>query len=274
MQKKVGYDFPGLSLGIASEPANSQKTFHRHLHETYEILYVVHGRGRYIIEGNAYEMRSGSLIFVSPYTYHSVELDPAVPYERCVINFEPSMSSEVSKLLKSFDMMEGSLFYTAASVTASLPPVFEKIGQIESLPKEHHEAYARLILMEILILLSTADTAKAEECEVLGARVIKYLNRCFEIEKDMSLDRIARRFFVSKYYLCRAFKQHNGISVHGYLTQKRVMYARQLMEAGETASGAAYRVGFGDYSAFYRACVKVTGRSPLAIQKKGDAEDA
>lgn len=273
MQKTVSFKFSGLALGTISDPAPSPKSFHRHMHDTYEILYVMHGRGRYIIEGNTYEMRSGSLILVSPYVYHSVEIDPAVPYERCVINFDPSHLPEVAKTLESFDMQEGSLFYTAASVTAALPPVFEKIGQLSSLPSEHHAAYAKLILEEILILLSTADTSKAEECEVLGARVIKYLNRRFEIEKNLSLDAIAGHFFVSKYYLCRAFKKHNGISVHGYLTQKRVMYARQLMEAGETASGAAYRVGFGDYSAFYRAYKKVMGRSPIAEPRKEEAED-
>ncbi len=268
MQKNVHYAFPGLSLGVISDPAESPKAFHQHLHDTYEILFVVHGRGRYIIEGNTYEMRPGSLILVSPYIYHSVEIDSSVPYERCVINFEPSLLPDASKTLESFDLREGSLFYTAASVTAALPPVFEKIGRMASLPKAHHAAYARLILSEILILLSSADTAKAEESEALGARVIRYLNSHIEIEKDMSLDTVARHFFVSKYYLCRAFKKHNGISIHGYLTQKRVMYAKQLIEAGETAAGAAYRVGFGDYSTFYRACLKVTGRAPLELLRR------
>jgi AraC-like DNA-binding protein len=43
-----------------------------------------------------------------------------------------------------------------------------------------------------------------------------------------------------------------------------VLYAKQLIESGETASSAAYKVGFGDYSSFYRAYVKVIGRSPTA----------
>ena len=273
MHKNVGYNFPGISLGRISDPADSPKSFHRHLHDTYEILYVVHGRGRYIIEGNTYEMRPGSLILVSPYIYHSVEIDSSVPYERYVINFEPSLLPDVEKTMEAFDLQSGSLFYTAASVTSALPSVFEKIVSLSALPKAHHAAYARLILAEILILLSAADTAKAEESEALGARVIRYLNSHIEIEKDMSLDTVARHFFVSKYYLCRAFKKHNGISIHEYLTQKRVMYAKQLIEAGETASGAAYRVGFGDYSTFYRACLKVMGCSPLEIQKTGETAD-
>lgn len=271
MLKPCGYHFPSMTLGYASDPTPSPENFHRHLHDTYEILYVAGGRGRYIIEGNTYAMRSGTLILVSPYTYHSVEIDPGVPYARFIINFSPSAMPEIAKIMEEFDLCEGGLFYTAASLSPSLSSVFEKLEVLATLPKSHHATYAQLILSEILILLSTADTTKAEESEALGARVIKYLNT--HIEKDMSLDKIAGHFFVSKYYLCRAFKRHNGISIHGYLTQKRVMYAKQLMESGETASGAAYRVGFGDYSAFYRACLKVTGHSPLAIQKKGDRAD-
>ena len=93
---------------------------------------------------------------------------------------------------------------------------------------------------------------------------VKYLNE--HIDRDVSLDKLAKKFYVSKYYLCRAFKKHNGISVHGYINQKRVMYAKQLIESGETASAAAYRVGFGDYSAFYRAYVKIVGRAPTSQQ--------
>ena len=95
--------------------------------------------------------------------------------------------------------------------------------------------------------------------------LVRYLNE--NAERDISLDRLARRFFVSKYHLCRAFKKHNGISVHGYINRKRVMYAKQLIESGETASRAAYQVGFGDYSAFYRAYVKIVGKSPTSSEK-------
>jgi len=73
---------------------------------------------------------------------------------------------------------------------------------------------------------------------------------------------LAHRFFVSKYYLCRAFKRQSGSSIHNYINLKRVLYAKRLIESGETASHAAYMVGFGDYSAFYRAYMKHIGSSP------------
>ena len=46
------------------------------------------------------------------------------------------------------------------------------------------------------------------------------------------------------------------------------MYAKELIEAGETASSAAYRVGFGDYSSFYRAYVKIVGEPPTTPKKR------
>jgi AraC-like DNA-binding protein len=96
--------------------------------------------------------------------------------------------------------------------------------------------------------------------------VMKYINS--NITRELNLDKLSRYFFVSKFYLCRAFKQKNGITVHNYIIEKRVMYAKELIEAGETASSAAYRVGFGDYSSFYRAYVKIVGEPPTTPKKR------
>jgi AraC-like DNA-binding protein len=153
----------------------------------------------------------------------------------------------------------------------TLISAFERYAVAASLSDEEREAYMRILLSEIVLLLSVSrgDKISADDGE-LGAKVIRYLND--NITANITLDKLAKRFFVSKYYLCRAFKKHNGISIHGYVNQKRVMYAKQLMEEGETASGAAYRVGFGDYSAFYRAYIKVIGTSPVAEQNRKERQ--
>ena len=91
--------------------------------------------------------------------------------------------------------------------------------------------------------------------------MIKYIGEY--ITRDLTLDFLSKRFLVSKYYICRAFKKHNGISVHGYIVQKRIMLAKQLIESGIGAAVAAKQVGFCDYSAFYRAFVRIIGRPPF-----------
>ena len=113
-----------------------------------------------------------------------------------------------------------------------------------------------------MLLSSARKELISHNDEELGAKVARYINE--HIEENILLDEVARRFFISKYYLCRLFKKYSGVSVHAYITQKRVLYAKQLIESGQTASGAAYKVGFGDYSAFYRAYVKQIGKPPTA----------
>ena len=240
----------------------------RHCHDRYEILYIAEGSGKYIVEGAEYPVRARTLMIFPPLVYHCVSVDVGTVYERSVLHFdEKDVECLGKEIIDAFNGAEdgAGVFYSAESISDSVTSIFEKLEASESLPEYERCIFMRLLTSELLLLLSVAKKEKGlfDEGE-LGARVIKYLNE--HIDKDISLDKLAKRFFVSKYYLCRAFKKHNGISVHGYINQKRVMYAKQLIESGETASGAAYRVGFGDYSAFYRAYVKLVGRSPMALE--------
>lgn len=250
-----------------------EKLDERHCHVEYEILYVLEGNGKYVIEGEEYPIKPRTVLFAPPFSYHSVKLLPDVPYERFVLQFSASdLTQETQAFLNAIDnSLEGvGGYYAADSISPSILSLFERFEYTENLPERERKEYRRLLTSEIVLILSVAARENIQHDEKeLGARVIKYLNE--HIEKDVSLDKLAKRFFVSKYYLCRAFKKHNGISVHGYVNQKRVMYAKQLIESGETASSAAYRVGFGDYSAFYRAYVKIIGKSPT-FHERGGAE--
>ncbi len=248
---------------FAKTPENLDK---QHCHDEYEILYVTEGKGKYVIEGAEYPIRPRTVLFAPPFSYHSIKLEQNVPYERYVLQFSVSdITPETQAFLSTFNKsLDGvGCYYAADALSPAIMPLFERFDYADNLPERERIEYIRLLTSEIVLLMSVAtrESIPRDEGE-LGARVIKYLNE--HIERDLSLDKLAKHFFVSKYYLCRAFKKHNGISVHGYINQKRVMYAKQLIEAGETASGAAYRVGFGDYSAFYRAYVKLLGKSPTS----------
>ena len=266
MVKKISYSVDNFdfSYNIDKQPPQSLDT--RHCHDNYEILYVLDGCGRFLIEGTTFDINPRTLLLIKPFEYHSIQIDDTCAYERYVIHFsENNLASEALNLFRSIlNGVEGSgRFYSAPTLSDKVLPVIERFDAAEGLPENEKSLYVKALLSELMVFLSISSGEKIEINEgELGARVIRYLNE--NITKDLSLDRIARRFFVSKYYLCRAFKKHNGVSVHGYINHKRVMYAKQLIEQGETASGAAYKVGFGDYSAFYRAYIKVIGKSPTA----------
>lgn len=249
-----------------SVSTTKENDINQHCHDGYEILYVIDGSGKYVIEGAEYTIKPRTVLFAPPFSYHSLQLDIDSQYERYVLQFfvsdlTPAAQDFLTSLNKSLEGV--GCYYAADALSPSIFSIFERFESADVLPEKERKEFRKLLTSEIVLLLSVAtrESIPRDEGE-LGARVIKYLNE--HISKDLSLDKLAKRFFVSKYYLCRAFKSHNGISIHGYINQKRVMYAKQLIESGETASAAAYRVGFGDYSAFYRAYIKLIGRSPTS----------
>ncbi len=266
MNGNFSAEMNGLSFTHRTDIRPPESLVRTHCHDNYEILFVCSGEGRYVVEGSSYPINPGTLMVIRPFQYHYVQLSTESSYERFVINFSESHLVDdalrlIGSLMQSIDA--SGRFYAAGTLADGVASTFERFETALALPLSERNAYARLLLSELVVLLSVSGGQQMANDEgELGARVIKYLNE--NIDRNISLDKLAKRFFVSKYYLCRAFKKHNGISVHGYINQKRVAYAKQLIDSGETASGAAYRVGFGDYSAFYRAYVKIVGKAPTA----------
>ena len=266
MDNAFSLDINGMKVSHRRHTSPPEQLNNSHCHETFEILYVTEGSGSFVVEGEEYPVHSGCLFLIRPYKYHFVNIDREKPYERFVLHFsQNALPSSLRHLFLPVDDKKNELctYFPASSVPCTILTNLERLDVVNTLSKEKQELYLSLLISEVIVLLSDAHIEReVPHNSELGARVIRYLND--HIEEDISLDDIARHFFVSKFYLCRAFKKHNGISIHGYITQKRVMLAKKLMESGESASGAAYHVGFGDYSAFYRAYIKILGTSPVS----------
>ncbi len=248
--------------------------FGRHCHRHYEIIYVVQGAGKYVVEGERYELKPDTLMFFRPGEFHYVDIRRENLYERYVFHFFTDDLPEIAGAMARLEEKpfgEGN-FYEAQDFPVPVLPVFEKFSLLGGLPEVEAGVMARLLLAELLVLLSVSSPVKRVRGkeEPLGARVIRYLNG--HIAEPLSLEVLSKNFYVSKYYLCRAFKEHNGISILGYLNGKRVMLARQMIESGEVAAMAAERVGFGDYSTFYRAYRKAYGAAPTQNRQRGEAE--
>ena len=88
----------------------------------------------------------------------------------------------------------------------------------------------------------------------------KFYNENFR--KELTVDALAERVFLSRYHFMRLFKAQTGSTVHAYIRQKRLMNAARLIREGVSAGKAAFESGFADYSAFHRAFRESFGTSP------------
>ena len=102
-------------------------------------------------------------------------------------------------------------------------------------------------------------TGRSDEKGILSA-VISYIGT--HLDEDLSLDSIAGKFSLSKYYLSHIFHDTIGISLHQYITKKRLETITELLLSGENVTSIYTQYGFRDYSAFYRAFTKEYGISP------------
>jgi AraC-like DNA-binding protein len=242
--------------------------FRSHVHAGYEIIYVFSGDVEFYLEGYKYPFLSESLFLTPPDAFHGWKpLSPRL-YHRVSIVFMPELfdRAEQSLFLKLFNT--GSRFFpntSSRNIIFYITALLECKDMEQSLQKIALKSRLVSLLSEITRLHSTqAIEPASNDKRIMG--VLKYLGE--HLREELSLENIARRFNISKNYLNLLFRQATGTTVNHYIRAKRLGLARQEILNGSDAQEAAYKVGFNDYSNFYRAYKAFYGSMPSAPGKK------
>lgn len=251
--------------------------FERHCHDGFELIYVVRGYGKYIVEGAEYPLAPNTVLLLRPYEYHYVCPQNDCVYERYVIHFSQEMileSVRALSIVQASHKKTMGMYFPQETIDARIRGQFEildlkVLDSTDSSGKlaPREDSLLRTMINQILIYLSylQADQPQKEENEWVR-EVIYYLNE--NLSREISLEETARHFFVSKYHLCHVFRKYTGISVFSYVNAKRIALAEQLLAEGVAATEVADRIGYRDYSVFYRAYRKSTGKSPSASKAR------
>ncbi len=76
------------------------------------------------------------------------------------------------------------------------------------------------------------------------------------------MEELAGLVHMSKYYFLRRFKELTGVTVHVFVTNKRLIRACELLREGKSITQVYQAVGFSDYSSFLRNFKSTFGVSP------------
>lgn len=85
--------------------------------------------------------------------------------------------------------------------------------------------------------------------------------------QKITLAETARRFLVSESTINQLFRKRMKVSFYHYVTQRRLIAAKTLLLSATPAEQICTRVGFGDYSTFYRAFKQEYGISPAEYRR-------
>lgn len=242
-----------------------------HYHEFNKILLLVSGAGSYVVDGQRYSIQPGDAVLIGSGCVHRPEFDPGTIYERIILYVSPEFLQRQSvvdcDLTECFSGKWG-------HVLRADPPEQKKILALAlSLEKElSGNDYGREILsnsqlLRLLVQISrglrgkdTAHTALMAPKNDRILALIRYINA--HIAEDISIDTLAEQVYLSKYHMMRLFRRETGITVHDYLTQRRLLLARDHIRSGMSATDACYRSGWRSYSSFTRAYAKQFGTTP------------
>ena len=102
------------------------------------------------------------------------------------------------------------------------------------------------------IFREASGTSRGKEGQV--QEIIRYINQ--NLSAPLTLEGLARTFYMSKNHLTAVFKRATGTTVARYILYKRMAIVRKELAMGVPAAEAASRAGFGDYSRFFQGIQK------------------
>lgn len=230
---------------------------HRHRHDA-ELGFVVAGTGRYASGDRAFTLGPGRLFFVPPGVPHG-----SSGVERrfhCWMLSVPFARLDAVTVVKS-----------AANVVARIPPAeARRLGRMLcDLAAEPDDAVfdagAEYVAASALASLGRASS---EDVSIPIHPAVERATRLIEAESGnvpgLSLDALARRSGVSRSSLTAAFRKHHGMSIVAFRNRERLHRFLELYASRPDlgVTGAAFEVGFGSYSQFYRTFYEVVGCTP------------
>lgn len=248
-----------------------------HHHDFYEVDFLVSGDVTYVIESRVYHLQPGQMLIINPRELHQVYIrSDAAPYERYMLWIAPQLLQKLSlphtDLCRCFDMSRpnySNLLLLPPQQRKLIPAMMDSLLREQSQPGFGSELLQKNLLTELMIhinrLAELSDAAAQPGEETAVAKVIDYIN--LHYHEPLTLEKLAERFFVSKYHLSHEFTRQMGTGIYQYIQKKRLLIARQLMAEGQKPMEVYSQCGFRDYPAFFRAFRKVYGLSPREFVK-------
>ena len=98
--------------------------------------------------------------------------------------------------------------------------------------------------------------------------IIKYINEHYN-SYDLSLEDISKNTFLTPAYICVIFKDYTGKTVNKYITEYRIIQAKELLkDSNIKMNDIALKVGYKDGNYFAKIFKKETGYTPSEYRRK------
>lgn len=250
-----------------------------HTHDYYEFYFFLGGEVSITIGGKTTVLQKQDMILIPPGVSHHVNiLNPDAPYQRFIFWITAEYCSQLTAISPDYGyVMEYAgetkqyiYHYDEITFNALQSKIFQLLEEIHF---EHFgkEAKISLCVNDLILHLNRTvyemvTPAASAPRRDLYEQLIDYIER--HLEENLTLERLAKEFYVNKYHISHLFKERHGLSLHQYIIKKRLALCVDALLGGREITDSCLLFGFSDYSSFYRAFKKEYGISPSKYKER------
>ena len=249
-----------------------------HFHQNLEIVYVLEGGVEIQIESETYNLDKGDFLLVNANKRHSLR---STKEEVLIASFRISFS-----MLVEYMGTNQLLFW--CNTTADKSESYEQLKKVldrmlnRFYDKEKEGAiYLNSIYYEAIYLLVAYFMIKADDAR-MKENFTPDNSRIFEIQnyvqanyqKQLSLNDLAKKLYLSNAYLSKYIKKHFGLSFLEYVNNVRLFHAvDELVYSEKKITRIALDNGFPTTAAFNKAFKEIYNMTPSAYRSTVHKEE-
>lgn len=240
--------------------AKKESIDEREIHPYHEILYYLDGGATILTEHYQEKLEKGTLLFIPKESYHYFQLTEPEQFTRLKISF-PDFA-ELGSLLKPLMHRITIMKHANSLIRHTLDQMCQMLLNEKASDRTQVFLYGAfwMLLAEISAEHEKSTTPDHREKGHLISRTIQYIDR--HLTEEIPVSAIADRMNVSASTLSHSFKKELGISLHQYVMEKRLIYARKRLTENGSPTKIYMECGYSDYSSFYKAYLKMFGVPP------------
>lgn len=265
---------------LAHPPEETPREAH---HDLFEICIFISGDVLYYIDGKSYTVRRGDILYISNRELHRLKVLSPAKYERIVIHFNSQYLENLGPdSLTILDFIVQKEPGTENKIDgfqieeAGIDTILRRIEEYATsdLPERH--IMIEMLFVEFLVALKTViretsqPVSAANHQDKRVTEIMEYIRQ--NLDTRMSLDFFAERLHINKYHLCHLFKRETGFTIFEYISNKRIIKAKEYLLQGIPVIEACYQVGFTDYANFYKIFKRITGTTPRRFTQNAVAK--
>lgn len=253
----------------------------KHFHNEYEIFYILEGERLFFFNNRNYLASKGDLILVDTNLIHMTKsvTEEDQGHNRIILYIGKGKLQELSEkfpalgLVRFFQDNYG-VYHLNKDQQYLFMQMYEHL-QTEFSKKHRNYKYAiELEILSYFLKLVRDISHKNQETPQFGSEskyrtayaVADYLSE--NCQETISLEDLSSHFYLSKYYICRVFKEVTGYTISEYINIHRIKKAKRYLEETDMSiSSIAHALGYESITYFEKMFKTYMTISPLKYRK-------